>query len=282
LCDLFLTVCITTLHFAPYSRMEDNLPIILFMEWSKNARPVPKEESEVIEIVTAPDEDTLRLREEVEIMKLGHQSLQDRKEQLNRKLNDVTDALTNSRSTCESLENICEQIQARIVHSTESLKNEHRVCEELSSRIQRDKNKAIIGELAEGLEKQVTDPQLAEFFKRQMAESGDPDNLLSMFHSFYDNHHKRLKQSMKTIGHLKTVAHSIKKDIAETEQRIVASERAKKIQTKPVQQKKPAQVVDRKVFTTRPSLGLSNPLDYATDELSSSRAKSTRFTNFFN
>ncbi len=267
--------------------MEDNPPIILYMEWSKNVKPVPREETEVIEIVTAPDEDSIRLREEVGIMKLKHESLCDQKQQLLRQLNLASDAVSNGRSTCEALDSICSQVAERIETTTESLKKEMRVCDELSSRIERDKNKSIIGEVAERISHQAVESQVSEFLQGELAQAGDPDDLLTSFSGYYDYCHKRLKREMKSTAQLKTVTHSLKKEIVECEQRIVSAERAKKMHvtapTKAMISKKPKPiVVDRKVSLAKPFAASNNQVDYADDDLGRSRTRASQFSNFFN
>lgn len=268
------------LYTISLSRMEDNAPIILYMEWSKNAKPVPLEETEEIEIVTAPDADSIRLREEVGIMKLKHESLCDQKEQLLRLLNDVSDSVGNGRSTCEALDSICGQITERIGSTSVSLSRETKVCDELASRIQRDKNKSIIGEVAERISLNHDEFQIMEFLQSQLSQSGDPDDLLTSFSSYYDHCHKRLKRELKSVAQLKSVVHSLKKEITETEQRLVIAERAKKIpvaqKPAPLKKHKPL-VVDRKVSIPKPLSAVNT--EYADDDLGRSRVRASTFFN---
>ena len=267
-----------------FSRM-DNPPIVLYMEWSKNVRQVSKEETQEIEMMTAPHSDTTQLREDVGILKLKLESLAERKQHLIRKLNDVSDASAIARSTCEGLDDQCESMLERVQSLLSSIEREKVICNDLNNRILRDKNKAILIDLVKLLElPESSDMTITEFFKTQLSNSNDPDDLLKKLAIFYDSYHRNTKESSRAVAQLKTVVQSVKKEFEIAEKRLINAKRNQKSQSLPQitgvpdTKKKRTIVVDRKTVPMKPT----NAFAFAHDDLAPSRKGIANSLKFFN
>lgn len=263
----------------------DNQPIVLFMEWSKNVRPVSKQETQEIELITAPDAGTIQLREEVGILKLKLEAVTETKQQLIKRLNDISDATAVAKSTCEGLDDQCETIAERIDTFQSAVERERAICEDLNNRIQRDKNKASLVDLSLMLERPDTsESSVLDFFKSQLSHSTDPDDLLHKLAIFYDSHHKNVKDNSRQVAQLKTTVLSVRKDLEQSEKRLHTLRKtqaavpvaAPAIVTE--NKKKRPLVVDRKTVPMKPT----NIMTFASDDLAPSRKRSTTSLNFFN
>ena len=269
----------------------ENQPIILFMEWSKNPKLVSSQETHDIETITAPDETSLKLREEVDILKLKLEDLRNQKEDLIHQLNRVNDSAAIARSTCEGLDELCEAIKDRMSATSEALARETKVCAELISRITRDKNKAIIGELA--LRVESLDPSIMEYISNKISQSTEPDDLIQRLTIYQDYHHRRMKDAQRLVAQLRTTVQSLKKEVEESERRLAAAERSKLAnaaaaksaapgRTKPMTKPKNVPpIVDRKIVPSLPAQFLK----YANDDLAPSRKRAqggATFGNMFN
>ena len=239
-----------------YARFED-LPVVLYMEWSKSTRPIPDEEREEIQTLIAPDEQALILRERVELLKLKLKSLEQRKIEVMRLLNETSDRAAIAKSRCEGLDEICEMLSERLSQTHQKAKKEERICEEIQTRIRRDENKGIMGDLCELLSSNPTEAKLNEFVYSKVASSQDPDDLLANLGYVYEHYKKRVKDETKALLQLRTTVHSAKKDVEEVSHRLSLAQRAKqqrlsaaaKIAKKPG----PSVVADRKVVPTKPN-----------------------------
>jgi hypothetical protein len=264
----------------------DNQPTILYMEWSKNVRPVSKQESQEIEMMTAPDSSTVQLREEVGILKLKLEALAEQKHQLIHKLNQISDATAIARSTCEGLDDQCETIAERIQTVQSNLDRETAICEDLNNRIQRDTNRASLVDLQSMLQNpDNSDSSLLEYFKAHLASSTDPDDLLQKLAAFYDSHHRQVKENSRLVAQLKTTVQSVKKDLDLTEKRLTNVRRSQVAGIASVDsslkgdnKKKRPLVVDRKTVPMKPS----NSIAFANDDLGPARKRTTGTINFFN
>ena len=258
-----------------FCRMDD-LPMILFMEWSKTARPVSHEASQEIEIVSAAsDSASLEMRDQVNVLKHRLDSLQDRKDEIIKSINQVTDALETAKSRCQGLEEICEAFSDRLARSTEIYTTELRNCQELESRIKRDHNSAVVGELSTRLAD--ADYALVEFINARLSESADPDDLLIKIASFYESYKKRVKDASKQLDQLRTSVHSLKREIQIGESQVIANTNKRKIvatQPKPV----PARIViDRKTAPIK-----HNHQQYMQDDLLHRKPSRSNFSSLFN
>lgn len=261
----------------------DNQPTVLFMEWSKNVRPVSKQETQEIELITAPDAGTIQLREEVGILKLKLEAMTETKQQLINRLNDISDATAVAKSTCEGLDDQCETIKERIDSFQTALDRERAICDDLNNRIQRDKNKASLVDLSLMLERtDSSESSVLDFFKSQLGNSSDPDDLLQKLAIFYDSHHRNVKENSRLVAQLKTTVLSVRKDLEQNEKRMhiarrsqVAAPTAPAIVT---DTKKRTLVADRKTVPMKSA----NIMQFANDDLGPSRKRSTTSLNFFN
>ena len=264
-----------------YARFED-LPVILYMEWSKSARPISNEEQAEIQSASAPGEQAQLLYENLDSLKIKFTYLQKKKEDLIRKLNETTENIAAAKARCDGLDQICAMLSERIEASRKNAEKAQRACDELEARLKRDRNQAVIGEICELLLNQQQEAKLSELIYKRLAESADPDDLLSRIGGLYEHYHKQVRENTKTLTQLRTTMHSMKKDIEDTEARLAAAQRAKQASTKaanPVSQKKPVPpVVDRKIVPTKPKT-LHSRMDDE-DLGMSKRAKPTY--NFFN
>lgn len=236
-----------------YARFED-LPVILYMEWSKSSRPIPEDEKEQIRTVTAPDEKALVLREKLEMMKLKLEALQQRKEEIIQLLNETNDRTAVAKAQCEGLDELCDMLTERISLTQQNTIRSQRTCEELESRIKRDENKGVIGEFCEMLAASQAEPKLLEFLSTKLTSSNDPDDLLAGLGMLYDHYHKEVKGAYKGIMQLRTTVHSLKKDVDEANQRLVAAQRAKQVRASVPIKKSAASVVDRKIVPMKPQI----------------------------
>ena len=237
-----------------FSRIED-LPMVLFMEWSKSTRPLSQKVCEEIEILTAPDEESLGLRDELDMLKHKLDSIRAQKSEVIRKLNIVNDATAIAKAECEGLDEVCELMAERLRSFVENQKKETRACDELSLRIKRDSNRAVIGELLILIETGGTvESKLTETAYAYLSKSADPDDLLAKLSALYENFRKRVKDETKSLVQLKTTVHSVKKDAEDAQQRLLAAERAqlvKKVVSKNTNSVKKVvgpPVVDRRVI----------------------------------
>ena len=260
-------------------RRMDELPIILFMEWSKTSRPVTREENEEIEIVAAPDSESFEIRDELGILKLKLDSLRKNKENIIRSLNDINDATALWKARCDGLDEICEAFSDRLVHSIDAHKKEVRLCEELVARVKRDQNQAVIGELSAKLAEAQSESQLTDFASQQLQSSSDPDDLLAKIGAFYDGFHRKVKEEIKALSQLKTTVHSLKKEDQDSEQRMLATEKAKLAKLVVSQNnissvRKPPRVVDRKMVPMKQTVVTLDHSSYLDDDLAPCRKKS--------
>ena len=265
----------------PTLRFED-LPVILFMEWSKSARQVSREETEEIEIVTAPDPHSIELREQLEMLKLKLGSLSERKDQLIRQLNDINDATAIARARCEGLDDICEQLVDRLQTTRDALSRETRSCQELVARIKRDQNRAVLGGLTELLDELAPESKICEYLFVELGKTGDSDDLLTRLAAFYAHHHKQVKVASAAVAQLRTVVHSARKDSEHAVQRLHAAERAtlvKKVVASTA--KAPPVVVDRKTVPMKP-VPVKHSAAAFDDDLAPPRKRNAGFANIFN
>lgn len=232
-----------------YSRFDD-LPVILYMEWSKSARPIPEDEKEQIRTVTAPDEQALMLREKLEMMKLKLEGLQQRKEEVIKLLNETNDRTAVAKAQCEGLDELCAMLSERIASTQSNTVKCQRQCEELEVRIRRDENKGVIGEFCEMLSSSQPEVKLLEFLSTRLHSSNDPDDLLACLGMLYEHYHKKVKEASKSVMQLRTTVHSLKKDLDDANQRLAVAQRAKQVKIS-VPARKPA-VVDRKTVPMKP------------------------------
>jgi len=280
-----------------YQRMEDactcvtcfvrieELPTILFMEWSKSSRQLSQEVSDDIEIITAPDEESLGLRDEVDMLKHRLDSIKSQKGEIIRKLNIVNDSTAIAKAECEGLDEVCELMTDRLDSAFENYSKEARACNELTSRIKRDLNKAVIGELLTMIDAGASESTLTDLAYANLSKSADPDDLLANLSSLNETFHRRVKNESKVISQLRTTVHSVKKDADDAETRLISAERAKVVKlvvsknAKPISSKK-VPVIDRKVIPTRPAV---NPIHIEVDDLgvSCKRKKNSEFSNLF-
>ena len=264
----------------------DNQPTVLYMEWSKNVRQVSKQESQEIQMMTAPDPSTMELREEVAMLKMKLEALSEQKHQLIYKLNEISDATAIAKSTCEGLDDQCETIAERIQTARGNLDHEKAICEDLNNRIQRDSNRAILLDLSAMLDNpDSSDGSLLEFFKSQLLNSLDPDDLLQKLAIFYDAHHRQVKENSRLVAQLKTTVQSVKKDLEISEKRLTSVRRSQAVvNSAPVPtisadiKKKRPVVVDRKTVPMKPS----NAMAFASDDLAPVRKRTTNTLNFLN
>jgi chromosome segregation ATPase len=263
----------------------ESQPIILFMEWSKNPRLVPSQEVHDIDSITAPDETSLQLREEVDILKLKLDTLQSRKQELIHRLNDVNDSTAIARATCEGLDDLCEAIRERLECTTEALTRERNICQELQTRIKRDKHKAIVGEFASKLDRVESESTVLEYIISEVSKSNEPDDLLQRITNFQQYHHRKMKDAQRMGSQLRTTVASIKKQIEESEKRLIIAERsriaavtkASQGPTRPDTKTRPIpRVVDRKIVPLKQSA------NFADDDLAPSRKRANNnFGNIF-
>ena len=263
-----------------YARFED-LPVILYMEWSKSARPIPEEERQEIQTITAPDEQALMLREKIEMLKIKLDSLQQRKMEIMKLLNETSDKTAIAKGRCEGLDEMCEMLSERINVCAENTKKTERVCEELETRIKRDENKAVVGEFCDLLGSQQPESKLTEFLYSKVTSSSDPDDLLGRLSSLYEYYRKKVKEETKSIMQLRSTVHSARKDVEEATQRLAAAQRAKQQRlsaaTKATKQSSHT-VADRKVVPTKPQ-NRSNIMD--DDDFGTGKRVKPSY-NFFN
>ena len=273
---MFYSVCIFSID-----RLED-LPLILFMEWSKSTRPVPKEETDGIEVVTAPSEESLSIRDELEMLKLRLNNLTSSKEALIRQLNDINDATVIARSRCESLDDVCEAMSERLNHVQEIIKKEIRACEELQCRVNRDYSKAVIGNVASMVDGRSSESAVHEYLYNEVNKASDPDGLLTTLGSYADQVHRMVKENFKQLQQLKTAVHSLKKDVDDAGQRLAHAERARLVR-KVVSTSSTAPrpiPVDKKSQSVKPSLESRGILFQ--DDLARPRKHGGQFSKLFN
>jgi flagellar biosynthesis chaperone FliJ len=236
-----------------YARFDD-LPIVLFMEWSRSAKPISSEESAQIQSATLPGEEAAILHENVSMLKLKLEELQKQKDNIIRQLNETTENTNLARARCDGLDEICAMLRERITTSEQNMRKEERICDELEARMRRDHNQAIIGEICGMLADQQPESKLTDFVYAQLSKVADPDDLLMRFGSLYDHYHKQLKDGTKTLTQLRSAVSSMRKDVEDAENRLAAAQRAKQV-TKTLAPKKTsnqAPIVDRKIVPTKP------------------------------
>lgn len=227
------------------------------MEWSRSSREISKEESEELELVVAPTEETIQLHERIGISELKFKSLSDHKQTLIRDLNAINDSTAISKANCEGLEDICEKIRDRLSETRIQITTGKRTCEELQTRIQRDANLIIVGKVSELLEQQASESIISDFVYKELAENTDPDDLLARLNGYYDTSHRRVKEAVRQIAQLKTSVHSLKKDEEEAQIRLTMIERSKQAKKPITQDNIPkVSIIDRKVAPTKPILVL--------------------------
>ena len=249
-------------------------------------RQVSKQESQEIEIMTAPDTNTIELREEVGILRMKLGALAEQKHELITKLNHISDATAIAKATCEGLDDQCEMMAERIQTAQTNLDREKAICEDLNNRIQRDTNRASLVDLSAMIQNlDSSDSSVLEYFKAQLTNSMDPDDLLQKLATFYDIHHRQVKETSRLVAQLKTTVQSVRKDVESSEKRLVSVRRSQTVgNSGPVPpiavdiKKKRPLVVDRKTVPMKPS----NPMVFASDDLAPTRRRTTNTLNFFN
>lgn len=261
-----------------YARFED-LPVILFMEWSKSARPMSLEETENIRLVNAPDEQAINLREQLAILSLKLDGLREQKGRIIQELNEFSDSAAIARSKCDGLDELCQILEERISSAQTTTAREEKVCEELHCRIERDRNKGTIIEFASMVDAQQPEAKLSDFVVRHLGSSADPDGLLANLSTLYAHYHKKVKDSTQTLAQLKTTVNLVRKDTEQAEHRLLAVQRAK--QTKKPTQKvvKPLAPIDRKVVPTK-SRPMAGSHDHDELGIASKRSRANNY-NFF-
>jgi hypothetical protein len=213
-----------------YSRLED-LPVILFMEWSKSSRPISTNESGGTETAQPPDDQAESLRDQVETLKIKLEACLEKRRELTDNLNEISEKVTAAKSLCESLEKISDMLCERVSLSEDSERKVKRICQDLESRIRRDSNRAVIGDLTELLLSHQSESRLSDFFSSQLAISENPDELLSFLGSLYDHYHKKVKETTSTFSQLKTAVHSLRRDVDDAGRKLGAAQRARLART---------------------------------------------------
>lgn len=250
----------------------DDLPMVLFMEWSKSSRPLSQAVTAELESLAAPDVESLGLRDELDMLKERLNSIRVQKDGVIRKLNFANDSTAIAKAECEGLDEVCDLMGERLTSFLDNYKKEAHACEELSTRIKRDMNRAVIGELLIMIDGAESEAKLTEMAYSNLSKSADPDDLLAKLTTLYEYYHRKVKEETKSVAQLRTTFYSLKKDAEDEEQRMIASERAKlvkKVVTKQVTSRKPA-VVDRKVNPSHPVVNRARMED---DELTMSRKR---------
>jgi DNA repair ATPase RecN len=202
--------------------------------------------------VDVDDERAMNLRGSLAKLSLKVDGLREHKRKIIHELNDINDATTASRAKCDGIDELCTVLEDRLTSARTLTAREEKLCDDLSHRIERDRNKCIVADVAAMLDNQCGDSSIVEFVMRHLGSSSDPDGLLSDLNALYVFYHKKVKDASQAITQLRTGVNLARNDIEHAENRLVALQRAKQTQALVKKDAKPSRAIDRKVVPTKP------------------------------